>query len=397
MTDLHAGTPVGIDDIAFATGSYRIDLAEIAPRLGAEPAKYHKGLGQEQMSVVAADEDPVTMAAAAAKKIVDRAGVEGIRTLMFATETSIDQSKSAGVYVHELIGLPATVRTVEMKQACYSATAALQFASALVARNPEEKVLVVAADIARYDLNSAAEPTQGAGAVAMLVTANPKILALDVASGVFTKDVMDFWRPNYRDQALVEGKLSISAYIDAVEGAYQDYISRGGTNFAEIDRFCYHQPFTKMAYKAHRMIAERLGIELSDERVTEQLHPSTVYNRRIGNSYTASSYMGLLSLLDTEAGLAGKRVAIGSYGSGCVAEFLTGTVVEGYESHLRAEENAKVLDDRIVLEDAQYLEIQKRAPEDLGNYSNIGEGLARGTGPFSWTGVDDHKRMYAAN
>lgn len=387
---------VGIDDIAFATASYRIDLADIAPRLGAEPAKYHKGLGQEQMSVVAADEDPVTMAAAAAKRIIDRHGVDGIRTLMFATETSIDQSKSAGVYVHELLGLPRNVRTVELKQACYSATAGLQFAAALVARNPEEKVLVIASDIARYDLDSAAEPTQGAGAVAMLVAANPSILALDQAAGVFTRDVMDFWRPNHRSQALVEGKLSITAYYEAVEGAYADYLSRGGTPFADIDRFCYHQPFTRMAVKAHRHMAESLGVAMPDEDLQEDLGNTLTFNRRLGNSYTASAYFGLLGLLDNEDDLAGKKVAIISYGSGCVAEFLSGTVVDGYRDQLRIEEDERILADRVKLDDDAYYAMQKREIADPGEFSNVGEGLAAGTGPFRWIGVEGCKRIYAA-
>ena len=49
----------GIDDIAFATGANRIDLAELAGRFGVEPAKYYVGLGQSEMSVPAADEDIV--------------------------------------------------------------------------------------------------------------------------------------------------------------------------------------------------------------------------------------------------------------------------------------------------------------------------------------------------
>ncbi|WFR67011.1 hypothetical protein P9139_21040 [Curtobacterium flaccumfaciens] len=36
------------------------------------------------------------MGAAAAKEIVDRHGVEGIRTVLFATESGVDQSKAAG-------------------------------------------------------------------------------------------------------------------------------------------------------------------------------------------------------------------------------------------------------------------------------------------------------------
>ena len=65
--------------------------------------------------MVGSDEDPVTMAAAAVKKIVDRAGVDNIRTVMFATETGIDQSKAAAVYVHELVGLAANTRSIELE------------------------------------------------------------------------------------------------------------------------------------------------------------------------------------------------------------------------------------------------------------------------------------------
>ena len=363
-----AGVSVGIDDISFATGSYRVDLADIAPRLGTEPAKYHKGLGQEQMSVVAADEDPVTMAAAAALPLIERGGTEGLRTLMFATETGIDQSKAAGVYVHELLGLPNNVRTVEMKQACYSATAALQFASAIVARNPKERVLVIASDIARYDL--------------------------DAANGVFTKDVMDFWRPNYRAQALVEGKLSISAYVEAVAGAFSDYQANGGSDFNDIDFFSYHQPFTKMAQKAHLGLAESLGIEIDKAAADEKIGATLGYNRRIGNSYTASAYFGLLALLDTDEDLTGKRVAIASYGSGCVAEFLTGRVVEGYQKHIRADEHLEILDTRVQLDDATYYAAQQRVIEDQGNYSNREEGMLRGKGSFAWAGVEGDKRIY---
>src|SRR5699024_4204941 len=138
----------------------------------------------------------------------------------------------------------------------------MQFAAALVARNPAEKVLVIASDIARYELGSSAEPTQGAGAAAFTVTADPALLTLEPAAGLFTTDVMDFWRPNHRVTAIVDGHSSISAYLEAIGGAFDDYRAQGGADFGAIDRFCYHQPFTKMARKAHQHLAERSGIEL---------------------------------------------------------------------------------------------------------------------------------------
>ncbi|NYD67248.1 hydroxymethylglutaryl-CoA synthase [Agromyces atrinae] len=382
-------TSIGIHDIAFATGSYRIDLAELAARHGVEANKYYIGLGQSEMSVLANDEDVVTMAATAAQRILDRGDSRPIRTLIFATETGIDQSKAAGVYVHRLLGLGSDVRVVEVKQACYSATAALQFATALVARSPEEAVLVVASDVARYEIDSNAEATQGAGAVAMLVTADPAILEIEPVSGLFTEDVMDFWRPNHRSTAVVDGKLSIDAYINATTGAWADLASRGGPAFESIERFCYHQPFTRMAVKAHRKLAASVA-ELGNDEADVQLDGTFDYNRRIGNSYTASIYLALAALLDTDDDLAGKRLGFLSYGSGAVSEFFTGIVSAGYREHVRADENRALLDGRTPIGDEQYLALQRFTPADVSNYETTRETPGR----FRFGGVDGDKRVY---
>ncbi|MGO3886605.1 MAG: hydroxymethylglutaryl-CoA synthase, partial [Mycetocola sp.] len=145
---------LGIEDIALATTSLVLDLDEVAAAHGADPDKFRVGIGQDSLSFPAPDEDIVTMAAQAAQRVLRGQDLSAIRTVLFATESGIDQSKSAGVYVHRLLGLSANARVVELKQACYSATSALQMALAIVARSPEQKVLVIASDIARYDAGS---------------------------------------------------------------------------------------------------------------------------------------------------------------------------------------------------------------------------------------------------
>jgi len=165
-------TATGLSAISFYTPHRYIGLDTLAEHHGIDPEKFSKGIGQEKIALPGHDEDIVTMAAEAAKPIIDRYGSAGIDTVLFATETGVDQSKAAGIYMHRLLGLPANCRNVEFKQACYSATAALQMACSYVARKPDRKVLVIASDVARYDLDSSGEATQGAGAVAMLVTAN---------------------------------------------------------------------------------------------------------------------------------------------------------------------------------------------------------------------------------
>ena len=62
-------------------------------------------------------------------------------------------------------------------------------------------------------MKSGGEPTQGAGAVAMVVSAEPRLLRLEHETSLFTDDVMDFWRPNYEAYPMVDGKFSNEQYI----------------------------------------------------------------------------------------------------------------------------------------------------------------------------------------
>ncbi|MCP6646235.1 hydroxymethylglutaryl-CoA synthase, partial [Klebsiella pneumoniae] len=85
------------------------------------------------------------------------------------------------------------------------------------------KVLVIASDTARYGLNSGGEPTQGAGAVAMVISHNPRIAELHDDSVAFTEDVYDFWRPSGEIYPLVDGKLSKDAYIHSFQESWNEY------------------------------------------------------------------------------------------------------------------------------------------------------------------------------
>ncbi|GGB82998.1 hydroxymethylglutaryl-CoA synthase [Marinobacterium zhoushanense] len=383
---------VGIDEISFYTSSYYFDLRTLAEVQNTDPEKYYVGIGQEKMGMAAPDEDVVTMAANAAMPLIERVGPDAISTLMFATETGIDQSKAAGVYVHRLLGLNANCRVVELKQACYSATAALQMACALVARDPKRKVLVVASDIARYDLNTPGEATQGCGAVAMLVSANPRLVSIDPEVGNYTEDVMDFWRPNYRSTALVDGKYSTKIYLKSLKRAWESFREASPLAFEDLSRFCYHLPFSRMAQKAHQHLVKLNKAIMAPEQIDEQIEPTLSYNRIIGNSYTASMYIGLCSLLETcRDSLAGQRIGFFSYGSGCVAEFFSGTVKAGYEQFLHADRHQQMLEAREPLSYDEYLKLYRHPdPRDGGEYE-----LPHVTrGRFRLAAISHHKREY---
>jgi len=387
--------PAGIERISFYTPRYMLPLEDLAAARGADYNKYRIGIGQEIMAVAPPDEDIVTMAASAALPL--QPFFSSIDTILFATESSIDQSKAAGLFVHGLLGLPNRCRVIEMKQACYSATLALRMATQMVSANPNARILVLASDIARYELGSPAEPTQGAGAIAMLVSNTPDIITLDPEAGLYAEDVMDFWRPNYREEAVVEGKTSTRIYLHALQQTWQHYQEQTKRNLYDFDHCCFHTPFTNMASKAYQVLQkQQADIEThaqKEKSFEEQVAPSLHYNRLTGNTYSASLYECLACLLDqTTLDLANKAISFFSYGSGCTAEFFSGTVSPEYKKYIFTEQHRTLLEDRTPLTVRQYEDVfQLTVPRD-GWEHQFGEYR---TGPFRFSGITGHKRIYA--
>lgn len=383
---------IGIEALGVYVPDRWLGLAELAAVRGIPAAKFSDGLGQERMAVPPPDEDIVTMAAAAAAPMLERIDPSTLDTVIVGTEGGVDESKAAAIYVHRLLGLPRTVKAFEVKQACCGATCGLGMALDRVARYPDRRVLVIGSDIARYEPGSPGEPTQGAGAVAMLVSATPRIIALDAEWGSYTDDVMDFWRPNYRREAVVDGKYSIRVYLRALEESWRRYAGLNVARFEDHARFCYHLPFTRMAEKAHAHLVRHCGITPAAGDFERQVNDGLRYNRITGNSYTGSLFMALASLLDhSEADLGGQRVGLFSYGSGCMGAFFSGIVQRGYRDHLRTAAHAALFAARQPVSFADYLTWQaQELPED-GSTLELPRISAN---RFRLAGLREHRRIY---
>lgn len=386
-------TKVGIDALSFYTPHYYLDLKELARARGVDIDKFSVGLGQEKMAVIPPDEDVVTMAADCGYRVLKKVDKEEIQLLLFATESAIDQSKAAGIFVHRLLNLPSRCRVVELKQACYSATAGLQMALPMLRENPEMKILLIASDVAKYGLNTSGESSQGGGAVAMVLSANPRILAIEPESGFHTEDVMDFWRPNYREEAIVDGKYSCELYLRLVQKTWEQYTTLSKRSFEEHDRFCYHVPVPRLVEKAHQCLVKFNGYpKLSQGEILEQLGPTLQYGRVVGNCYTAALYLSLLSLLENATqDLRHRRIGFYSYGSGCVAEFFSGVIQEDYQTMLDRTYHQDLLANRKALSLKEY--------EAFYNFRHPIEEPAfafpiHHNGLFRLAAIEQHKRIY---
>ncbi len=349
---------VGLSDLEIYVPEPRIGLDSLLSYRAAEDPGIERRLrraiektGQEAFRFPAPWEDSATLAAQAAYSLLRR-NVEATKRLRYigtGTETTVDQSKPLAAYLEGMlqnagVQVPETLMTFQSQHACAGGTIAMLSIAAMLAQSPhDESGLVVSSDIARYDVPSTAEITQGAGAVSLLVEKDPQLLEIDLQTqGLCSRDVDDFFRPNGSTTARVKGAYSMQCYNEALDVAFEDYCSRRGRSAQEVlhetDMFVFHVPFRMMALSAlHRLVSNHTGMhgdELNafvNERGFEQsLEP----NAKVGNLYTASIFFALAFLLRERyqkfgRDIVGKSMLMVSYGSGNTMLILSATVAPG--------------------------------------------------------------------
>ena len=282
-----------------------------------------------------------------------------------------------------------------MKEACYGGTAAIAIAKNHVASNPESSVLVITSDLAKYGIGATGESTQGAGSCAMLIKKDPSILILNDDNVYQTRDIMDFWRPNYSDFPHVDGHFSTKQYLDCLETTWNEYSKKFNKSLDNFEAICFHLPFPKIGLKGLNTIVPKQENENLKDKLNENFHTSIIYNQKVGNIYTGSLYLNLLSLLENSKSLSsGDNILMYSYGSGAVCEIFSVTLVDGFEKRLRSDRMAD-FDARVKLSIEEYEKMffEKIELDENGNSSFISDDDSL----FSLEKIENHMRIYKKN
>lgn len=383
---------IGIDKIGFAMPKYFLDIADLAKARNINANKYVKGLLQLEMSIAPITQDIVTLGATAASKFLTEEDKKNIDMIIIGTESGIDQSKSASIFIHSLLGLSPFTRAIEVKEACYGGTAAIAIAKNHVVSNPEASVLVITSDLAKYGIGATGESTQGAGSCAMLIKKDPSILILNDDNVYQTRDIMDFWRPNYSDFPHVDGHFSTKQYLDCLETTWNEYSKKFNKSLDNFEAICFHLPFPKIGLKGLNTIVPKQENENLKDKLNENFHTSIIYNQKVGNIYTGSLYLNLLSLLENSKSLSsGDNILMYSYGSGAVCEIFSVTLVDGFEKRLRSDRMAD-FDARVKLSIEEYEKMffEKIELDENGNSSFISDDDSL----FSLEKIENHMRIY---
>ena len=393
-----AYSSVGLSDISVYVPAPKIDLSTILdyrskdnPKLDRRLRRAVEKTGQAAIRFPELWQDNATLAAEATRLLLGQnpgMDLSRLRFLSVGTETSIDHSKPIAAYVEGMlqradIPVPSTISTFQVQHACAGGTIAMLGVGAMLqVAARDEAGIVVSSDIARYAAPSTAEITQGAGAAAMLVETDPKLIRLDMETvGFASNDVDDFFRPLGSTIAKVKGGYSMQCYFEALETAFQDHCNRVGKSPDEVlsstDLFVLHVPFKTMALSAiKRMLVHHL--HLNDDEVTNFLvdrdfEASIAPAAEIGNTYTASTFVSLAFLLQSRYAalgndIVGKRVMLASYGSGNTMVVAGGEVAEQAPSVIEQWDLDRVWTDAADHKMEQYLKwLDSPLPPDAYN------------------------------
>ncbi len=364
---------VGIEKIWAYPGTQYLAMDELARARDHDPADIRDNLLVRSRSVNPLWEDPVTMAVNAARPMLideDRASIE---LLIVATESSVDQGKAMSTFAQHFLGIGPNCRNYESKHACYGGTSAVMMAAHWVASglNGDAKALVITTDQSRMSIHEPYEYVMGAGAVALLISNNPRILSFEMEhNGFWTKHCYDTFRPTSRVET-GNGETSLYCYLDALEGAYAHFLSKAGpVDFDEyFQKNIYHIPFGGITFQAHRTLLRqwrRMKKSEALEHFGRKSKPGLKYASQMGGTYSGSTFLALMGMLDTCDDLVeGARIGIFSYGSGSCGEFYSGVVGPAAHELAAASRLQQLLDARKPMTVEAYEETERQRFEHI--------------------------------
>ena len=399
---------IGIDAIDYYVPPIALPIKELAEARNIEVAKLEFGLGLKSMAITDIDEDSASMAANALLKLILNNNIDPtkIGRIYLGTESSLDAAKPTATYavgvVEEKLKIKFGERcfkncdVVDLTFACIGAVDALENCLDWVRNKEDRLAIVIASDVAKYDLTSPGEYTQGAGAIGILIKENPAIIEIKDQWGVAMESVGDFFKPRkllknsdlkdvqikdflktkkqeieiYFEEPVFDGQYSNLCYKTRIEEALENYQKKYSPNYLnDWEHLIFHLPY---AFQGRRMILdiwlnwlkennifnsleEEIGplnkVELKTWKKAaskSKLFNAFIHNKIeagekassfIGNMYTASIFMSFLSLLSESITnkkiIEGNTVGFLAYGSGSKSKIFQGEIQKNWSSKIK--------------------------------------------------------------
>jgi len=284
---------------------FRIKVEDIAAVWGADPNSIKNGLNIEEKSVPSIDEDTATISVEAALNALKMAGIDpqDIGAIYVGSESHPYAVKPTSTIVGEAIGCSSEFTAADTEFACKAGTAGIQMVMGLIEGGYIKYGLAIGADTAQSKPGDALEYTAAAGGAAFII-GKKDIVAEIEGTYSFSSDTPDFWRRDTIEYPSHGGRFTgIPAYFKHVIASTEGLMKKLSLKESDFDYAVFHMPNGKFPLKA----ASILGID------SKKLTPGFVV-KKIGNTYSGSSLLGLAATLDVAK--PSQRILLTSYGSG---------------------------------------------------------------------------------
>lgn len=360
---------VGILALEVYSPSTFISQSKLEEHSGVAPGRYTIGLGQDGLAITGDAEDVNSLCLTVVHSLLEKYEIKPheVGRVEVGTETLVDKSKSTKTILMDLFPGNTDIEGATVVNACYGGTAALL--NAFMWCESEwwdgRYAIVVAADIAAY-AKGPARPTCGAGAVAVLIGRDAPLAFQPRERTTHAANVWDFFKPDHTvEYPTVDGALSQVCYYQALEDVYHRYCEKMEKIHTESfsaespDYMVFHAPYNKLVQKSYARLflldarrkhgmqiedsahplapwlsqpiedtyadknLEKVLKGISEKSFNQRLSDANAASKAIGNTYTASVFIGLCSLVDRVGSRGeltpGKTITVFSYGSGALA------------------------------------------------------------------------------
>jgi hydroxymethylglutaryl-CoA synthase len=296
---------------------YRIKAEDIAKAHGSDANQIKSSLQISEKSLPGIDEDTVTIAVEAARNAMNASCVDAkkIGAIYIGSESHPYAVKPTGTIVGEAIGCGNNYTTADFEFACKGGTAAIHAALGLVNSKMVKFALAGGADTAQAAPGDPLEYTAASGGAVFLI-GKEKVIAEINETVSFTSDTPDFWRREHQKYPAHGGAFTGEpAYFKHVINAAKLLMHKMNSKPKDYRYAVFHQPNGKFPANAAAMLG-----------FTEDQIKQGMVVRKIGNTYSGASLLGLCSVLDVAQ--PGDRILLTSYGSGAGSDSFDITVTK---------------------------------------------------------------------
>lgn len=299
---------IGIVGFGAYVPVWRLKIGEIAHVWGEDAEQIIDSLGIKEKSVASFDEDCITMAYQAADKAVKMAEIKPyeIGAIFIGSESHPYSVKPSGVTVAQALKMDNDFFCSDLEFACKAGTTGIQIVASLLEAGLIDYGLAIGSDRAQAQPGDVLEYTAGTGAAALLLGKKKTEIKIQIkAFTSFTSDTPDFWRRDGQRYPSHSGRFTGEpGYFYHLENASQKFLKAYRLKPSDFTFAIFHLPNLKFPQR----MAKVLGFN------HEQILPSLEFTQNIGNTYSASSLLGLIATL--KKAKAGQNIFLASYGSG---------------------------------------------------------------------------------